>query len=139
MSVDRKALNVLLAVLDIEQQQLADMMGYQRGYIANILNGFTKASPAFRTAFGAAVTHLIFGPEKSGGNRLPAKPLAELLERRAECASNKNRFYEDLGLCRASWTDRVSVTEELVDRICCRLGVHPSQLYGRDYFSEVAS
>jgi hypothetical protein len=42
--VDRKALNVLLAVLDLEQRELAELMGYREGYVANVLNGFTKAS-----------------------------------------------------------------------------------------------
>lgn len=36
-------------------------MGYREGYVANVLNGCTKASDSFREAFGAAVAELLLG------------------------------------------------------------------------------
>ena len=38
---------------------------------------------------------------------------------------------------RRGGTARKFVTESLLDRICCQLGIHPSEIYGTDY--EVAS
>ena len=84
MTVDRKALNILLAALDIERRELAELMGYEPKYLVNVLNGFTSASPSFRTAFGDALAKLLLGPHKSKRCVLPAKPLAELLRRTAD-------------------------------------------------------
>lgn len=85
---DRRALNVLLAVLGIEQQELAELMGYRPRYVTNVLNGFTPASRAFRTAFAAVVTELLLG-EQDDPERYPAAPLSELVRRRAAEAGSK--------------------------------------------------
>ena len=44
MTPDRRTLNVLLAALELEQNQLADLMGYEPGYVANVFNGNVPAS-----------------------------------------------------------------------------------------------
>lgn len=137
--IDRRALEVLLAVLDIDKRDLAELMGYRARYVNNVLGGFSKASPAFREAFGAAVAELILGPAPERSRTYPAGPLAELLQRRAAAAACKDEFFADLGIAKHGWNKRAVVTEELVDRICCALGVHPSSIYGAEYDVEAAS
>lgn len=132
--MDRKALNILLAALDMPQHELADRMGYDNGYVVNVLNGFTAPSDAFKAAFGDALSDLILGSSRTeASNRLPAAPLIEYLERRAKQAGSRAEFYDSLGLKPQGWIRRKYVTESLLDRICCDLGVHPSSIYGSDY------
>lgn len=133
MSIDRRAVNVLLAVLRIGQRDLAERMGYRTGYVVNVLNGCADASPAFRIAFADAIADLLLGTNGRSKERYPARPLAELIRRRAEEASRKHQFYADLGISPHGWNKRDTVSSSLVDRICCALGVHPSSIYGRDY------
>ena len=133
MSANRQALNVLLAVLDVEQRELGDLMGYGHGYVANIFNGFTEPSDAFKRALGETLSDLLLGSSRTAEKYLPAQPLAEFLEQRAREASSRTEFYTALGLKAQGWDKREQVTESLVDRICCALGVHPSAIYGRDY------
>jgi transcriptional regulator with XRE-family HTH domain len=129
MSIDRRALQVLLAVLGIEQRELADRMGYERQYVANVLNGFTKVSRPFRRAFGEAVAELVLGTEKLRTDIYPAGPLVEILLRRAEQASNRRDFFADLGLNCHGLKERKTFSASEVDRLCCELGLHPSSLY----------
>ena len=131
--VDKRTLNVLLALLGIDKHELAERMGYRDGYVKNVLCGVAKASPSFRQAFGAAITELILPPEDDRPQVYPAGPLAELVHRRAAEAPCKEQFYNDLGISRHGWNKRAMVPEELVDRVCCALGVHPSSVYGADY------
>lgn len=138
-TVDRTAVNVILAVLSLEQRELAELMGYRDGYVANVLNGCTKASLNFREAFGRALAELVLGPAGHPLQTLPAGPLVELLKARAAQAPSKKQFYADLGISAHGWNKRELVTEALVDRICCELGVHPSALYGQHYDVEEAS
>lgn len=128
MTVDRRALDVLLAVLQIEQRELAQRMGYDAAYTANVLNGFTQLSRPFRRAFGEAVGDLILGDDL-GADVYPAGPLVELIEQRAAAAANRNDFFADLGLNKQGLRNRRRFSGADVDRICCELGVHPSQLY----------
>lgn len=95
--VDRRTIKVLLAALELEQQELADHMGYQRFYVVNVLNGFTKASPAFRRAFGETIATLILGPYENALESYPPEPLLRLIESRAAAAPSKRDFYRDLG------------------------------------------
>lgn len=133
MSANRQAVNVLLAVLDIEQGELADLMGYRHGYVANIFNGFTEPSDAFKTALGEVLADLLVGPSRTANKHLPAEPLVRFLDQRALSAPSRSQFYADLGLTRNGWNKRQRVPESLVDRVCCALGVHPSAIYGHDY------
>ena len=137
MSVDRKSINVLLAALDIEQRELAARMGYDQGYVVNVLNRFTPPSNAFRQAFGEVIADVVIGSSRTELSRLPAQPLFEFLDRLAAEATSRQAFYDDLGLNRQGWQNRKHVSESLLDRICCELGVHPSEIYGTDY--EIAS
>ena len=138
MTADRTALNVMLAVLDIEQREIAARMGYDASYVTNVFNGFTPPSEAFKHAFGEALADLLLGTSRTTSTRLPAAPLIEYLDARARQSGCRARFYEDLGLKASSWhRHRKFVSESQLDRICCALGVHPSAIYGRDY--EVAS
>src|SRR5687768_10556013 len=89
VSIDRKTINVLLASLDIEQRELAARMGYDKGYVVNVLNGFTPASTAFKQAFGDVVAALVIGSTRTDVSRLPAKPLVEFLDNRARRASSR--------------------------------------------------
>lgn len=129
MKPDRRALNVLLAALEIEQRDLAEAMGYRSGYVANVLGGFTQASGAFKAAFGELVAELLLGPSRKGAETYPAGPLRELIERRAAEAGSRKQLFSALGLSSDGWNKRVSVTASLVDRVCCALGVHPTALY----------
>ena len=139
MSTNRTALNVVLAVLDIEQREFAADMGYDPAYVANVFNNSTPPSDAFKAAFGAALADHLLGRSRTQNSRLPARPLADYLARRAKEAPAREQFYADLGLSSHGWGKRRFVTEELVDRVCCELGVHPSAIYGRDYDVEEAS
>lgn len=139
MTADRRSINVLLAVLDIEQREIADKMGYDAAYVANVFNGFAQPSDAFKAALGAVLANLLLGPSRTQNTRLPAGPFAEYLARRAKEAPSKEQFYADLGLSSHGWSKRRFVTEQLVDRVCCALGVHPSAIYGRDYGVQEAS
>ena len=134
---DRKALNILLAALDIEQRELAERMGYDKGYVVNIFNGFTAPSDGFKKTFGEVVADLVLGSSRTDVSRLPAQPLIEYLRRRAQEAECRSQFYADLGLTPQGWHRRKYVSESLLDRICCQLGIHPSEIYGADY--EVSS
>lgn len=139
MSTNRTALNVVLAVLDIEQREFAVDMGYEPAYVANVFNNSTPPSDAFKLAFGRALADRLLGSSRTQNSRLPAQPFADYLARCAKAASSKEQFYADLGLSSHGWSKRRFVTEELVDRVCCELGVHPSCIYGRDYDVEEAS
>jgi transcriptional regulator with XRE-family HTH domain len=131
--MDRKALNILLAALDLKQRQLADHMGYDKAYVVNVFNGFAPPSDAFKAAFGDAVADLVLGESRCEANRLPAQPLIDFLEQRAKCHGARSEFYESLGLKAQGWNRRKYVSESLLDRICCQLGIHPTQIYGTDY------
>ena len=135
--VDRKALNILLATLDMEQHELAERMGYDKGYVVNIFNGFTPPSDGFKKTFGEVVADLVLGSSRTDVTRLPAQPMIEYLSRRAGESECRSRFYSDLGLTAQAWNRRKFVTAAQVDDICCRLGIHPSEIYGTDY--EIAS
>lgn len=130
MSVDRRSINVLLAALDIEQRQLAELMGYRPAYVTNVLNGQTPVSAAFRQAFGDAVAELLLGQPDPAPDRYPAQPLRDLVRRRAAAADSRTRFYEDLGISVHSLSNRDVLPGALVDRLCCALGVHPTSIYG---------
>ena len=129
MSPDRGSINVLLAALDLDQRDLAERMGYRPGYVANVFNGCTPASDAFRTAFGELLSDLLLGPSRQRGDSYPADPLRDLIERRAADAPLRAQFYADLGLSCHGWNKRRHVSGGLVDRVCCALGVHPSAIY----------
>jgi hypothetical protein len=132
--IDRKTLNILLAALDIEQHELADMMGYDKGYVVNVLNGFTKASPGFRRAFGETVASLVLGPhDEMVKETYPPEPLVQLIESRAAAAPSKREFYREPGTNAQAIKNRKSFDGLFVDRVCCALGVHPTSVYGRDY------
>jgi hypothetical protein len=134
---DRRTLDVLLAALQVEQKDLARLMGYDKGYVTNVFNGHTIARPAFRRAFGDTIASLVLGNyEPPTAERYPAEPLVALLEQRALAASCKRDFYRDLGV-NEQITKRSTLDAVLVDRICCQLGLHPTSLYP-DYGKEVA-
>jgi transcriptional regulator with XRE-family HTH domain len=140
MSVDRRGLNVMLAALDLEQKQLAERMGYESRYVSNVFNGFTPPSEAFKAAFGTVLADVLLGDARTSRPRgLPARPFFDYLERRAETAVSRRQFYSDLGLRRRGWSNRNVVSEELVDRVCCELGIHMSHIYGGDLEIEEAS
>ena len=137
MTVARRSINVLLAALEIEQRELADRMGYDKGYVVNIFNGFTPPSDGFKKAFGEVIADLVLGSSRTDVSRLPAQPMIDYLSKRAAESECRSRFYADLGLTAQGWNRRKHVTAAQVDRICCRLGIHPTEIYGTDY--EVAS
>jgi len=132
--VDRKTINILLAALDIEQHELSEMMGYDKGYVSNVFNGFTEARPAFRRAFGETIGSLILGTfEPLSRETYPAGPLAELIAARASQAVSKREFYREIGTNASALRGRKTFDGLFVDRVCCALGVHPSSVYGADY------
>lgn len=132
--VDRRTINILLAALDVEQHELAEMMGYDRRYLSNVLNGFLEARPAFRRAFGETLATLMLGTFVSvGAERYPAAPLVDLIKKRAAQAVNKRDFYRDLGTSAEALKRRETLDGLFVDRVCCALGIHPSSVYGADY------
>ena len=132
--IDRKTINILLAALDIEQHELSEMMGYDKGYVSNVFNGFTEARPAFRRAFGETIGSLILGTfEPLSRETYPASPLVELIASRAAQAVSKREFYRELGTNASALKDRDTFDGLFVDRVCCALGVHPSSVYGDEY------
>ncbi|MGH2807785.1 MAG: hypothetical protein ACRDKT_10980 [Actinomycetota bacterium] len=138
MEPDRKTIRILLACLELEVRELAEHLGYDEGYVANVFNGFTNASPSFRRAFGETIGTLVLGTyEPLTAERYPAQPLVDYVMRRAAEAPSKRDFYRDLGTSTQALKGRHTFDGIFVDRICCALGVHPSAIYGRDF--EVAS
>lgn len=130
---DRKTLNILLAALGLEQRDLAELMGYEQGYVANVFNGHTIARPAFRRALGETIGSLILGTyQPATAERYPAGPLLQLIMTRAADAACKRDFYRDLGV-NESIHKRDTLDAVLVDRVCCSLGIHPTSVYGHDY------
>lgn len=130
MTPDRKTLNILLAALDLGQSQLAELMGYDKGYVCNVFNGFTVARPGFRRAFGETIGCLILGCyEPVSADTYPAAPLVAFIERAAAEAPSKRDFYRDLGTNQQALRSRESFDGVFVDRICCALGLHPSNVY----------
>lgn len=136
--VDRRAVNVILALCDIELRDFAEQLGYEPGYVSNLLTGQTRPSPAFCRAFGDTVAELVFGERCSNGRMVPAAPLVELVERRARYAISKRDFYSDHGINMNYLRSRDSVSEIVVDRICCSLGVHSSAIYGSESNAEAS-
>lgn len=131
--VDRKTIKILLACLDLDVRELADRMGYEVGYVVNVLTGSTTASPSFRRAFGETVGVLILGTYRLPVmESYPPEPLLALIERSAAQAPNKPDFYRDLGTSAQALRARKRFDAVFVDRICCALGVHPSSVYGTD-------
>lgn len=110
------------------------MMGYDQGYVSNVLNGFTEARPAFRRALGETIGSLILGTsEGEVMESYPAGPLLELISQRAARAASKRDFYRDLGTSAQALKNRKCFDGLFVDRICCQLGVHLSALHGSNY------
>ena len=140
MEPDRKTIKVLLACLELEIRELADHMGYDEGYVVNVLNGFTEARPGFRRAFGETIGSLVLGTyEPETAERYPAQPLVDYVMRRADEAPSKRDFYRDLGTSSQALKSRKTFDGIFVDRICCSLGVHSSSIYGHDADIEEAS
>lgn len=138
--VDRRAVKILLACLDLEVRELAEHMGYDEGYAVNVLNGFTEARPAFRRALGDTIATLILGTyEPDVAESYPAEPLVRLVTRAAEQAPSKRDFYRDLGTSSQTLKSRNTFDGVFVDRICCALGVHPSSVYGDSVFDRSSS
>ncbi len=138
--VDTKTFRVLLACLELELNELADLMGYDHRYVCNVVNGFTKPSPGFRRAFGETIGSLVFGAYRPlSAERYPAAPLLALIRKRAAQAPSKRAFYRDVGVNVQGLNDAATVNGLVVDRICCALGVHPSAIYGDDYSLAEAS
>ena len=138
MTPDRKTIAILLAALELEQNQLAELMGYDKGYVSNVFNGFTIARPAFRRAFGETIASLILGNfQPPTAETYPADPLVSLIEKRAAQTPCKRDFYRDLGTSHQALRHRKVLDALLVDRLCCALGVHPTSVYP-EYGREVA-
>jgi hypothetical protein len=138
--VDVKTFRVMLACLELEVNELAESMGYEPRYVSNVVNGFTKASPAFRRAFGETLGTLVFGNyEPRGAERYPAEPLLALIRQRAAEAPRKRDFYRDIGVSGEALRRRSTFDGVFVDRVCCALGVHPSALYSEEYSLAEAS
>lgn len=137
MTVDRRTINVLLAAIEIEQRELAERMGYDKGCVVNVLNDFTPPSDGFKKVFGEVIADLVLGSSRTDVSRLPAQPMIDYLNKRAAESECRSRFYADLGLTAQGWNRRKFVTAAQVDRICCQLGIHPTEIYGAGY--EVAS
>ncbi|MDQ4144890.1 MAG: helix-turn-helix domain-containing protein [Actinomycetota bacterium] len=127
--VDRRAVRVILALCDMDLADFAECLGYDRGYVSNVLTGQTRPSPAFCRAFGDTVAELVFGDRCRSGRVLPAAPLVELVRRRTRYVASKRDFYSDHGINMSYLTSREHLSEVIVDRICSSLGVHPSSLY----------
>ena len=139
-NIDRKALKVILAVLDMDLRDLAEHTGYDHGYVVNILNGFTPPSASFRRALGDTIATLVLGAsEAQVQESYPAAPLMDLIERAASQARSKREFYADIGTSAQALKKHSCFDGVFVDRICCALGVHPSSVYGGDYDIEEAS
>ena len=131
IEVDRKTIKVLLACLDLEVGELAERIGYDKGYVVNVLNGLAVARPGFRRAFGETIASLILGTfEPNVLESYPAEPLVRLINRAAEQASSKREFYRDLGTSAQALKGRKTFDGVFVDRICCALGIHPTSIYG---------
>jgi transcriptional regulator with XRE-family HTH domain len=130
MTVERKAIRILLAGLDIHQNQLAELMGYKRGYVINVLNGHASVSSEFRIAFGDTIARLLLGEPCPKAGLYPPGPLVELMQRRAAEALSVSEFYDELQIQPCDLNGRDVVSERVVDRVCCALGVHPSAIYG---------
>lgn len=140
IAVDRKTINVLLACLGLEVNELAERMSYDRGYVSNVINGFTEARPAFRRAFGETIGSLVLGTyHPRSVERYPAAPLIELVRQRTVEAPRKRDFYRDLRISSECLRERETFDGIFVDRVCCALGVHPSAVYGTTYSVEEAS
>ncbi len=136
---DRKTIKILLACLELEVNELAEHLGYDGGYVVNVLNGFTKASPGFRRAFGDTVASWLLGTnEDDVKETYPPEPLIRLIEARAAQARSKLEFYRELGTSAQAIRSRNRFDGLFVDRICCALGVHPSSVYGLDYEEEAS-
>jgi hypothetical protein len=130
---DRKTLSILLAALELEQKDLAEMMGYDKNYVTNAFNGHAVARPAFRRAFGETIGSLILGTyQPATAERYPAAPLLSVIKKRAADAPCKRDFYRDLGL-NGSLDNPETFDAIFVDRVCCSLGIHPTSIYGHDY------
>ena len=138
MTIDRRAVRVLLALCDVELGEFAECLGYDRGYVSNVLTEQTRPSPAFCRAFGDTMARLVFGESCDRGRILPTGPLLDLVRRRARYAPRKRDFYSDNGINMKYLSSRDYVSETVVDRICSALGVHPSSVYGRENEQEAS-
>jgi hypothetical protein len=137
--IDRRAVRVILALADMDLGEFAQRLGYERGYVSNVLTGSTRPSPAFSRAFGETIADLVLKERCRSGRMVPAGPLVELVRRRARYAPRKRDFYSDNGINMNYLCSRDQVSEVVVDRICSALGVHPSAIYETDVGAEEAS
>ena len=136
--MDRRALNVLLAALELDQGALAQHMGYRAGYVTNVLNGCTPPSDPFRDAFGRVLADLMPGESPSAERMYPAAPLRKLIEKHAAAAMARSQFYADRGITCHGWNKRQH-SSEASSTGCCALGVHPSSVYPEFVDCEEAS
>ncbi len=58
--IDRRAVRVILALCDTDVADFAECLGYDRGYVSNVLMDQTRPSPAFCRAFGDTVAEVVF-------------------------------------------------------------------------------
>jgi hypothetical protein len=137
--IDRRAVRVILALGDMDLGDFAKRLGYDRGYVSNVLTGSTPASPAFCRAFGGTVADLVFGKRVRSGRMLPTAPLIDLVRGRARYVPRKRDFYSDNGINMKYLCSHDLVSEVVVDRICSSLGVHPSAVYGTKLDTEEAA
>jgi hypothetical protein len=134
--IDRRAIRVILALCDMDLSDFAKCLGYDRGYVSNVLTGSTPPSPAFCRAFGNTIAGLVFGVRRRPGRMLPAGPVVELVRRRARYAPRRRDFYSDNGINMKYLCSRDLVSEVVADRICSALGVHLSAIYGNEITTE---
>ena len=130
--IDRRAIRVILALCDMDLSDFAKCLGYDRGYVSNVLTGSTPPSPAFCRAFGDTIAGLVFRERCRTSRMLPVGPLVELVRRRARYVPRKRDFYSDNGINMKYLCSRDLVSEIVVDRICSSLGIHPSAIYGTE-------
>lgn len=68
--VDRRNLKILLALYDLEVRDFAEMMGFDRGYVSNVIGGFTHPSRKFRTRLGEVIATLMVGELEDNEDQL---------------------------------------------------------------------
>lgn len=57
--IDRRAVRIILALCDLEVSDFAECLGYEPGYVSNVLTGQTRPSPAFSRAFGDTIAQIV--------------------------------------------------------------------------------
>jgi hypothetical protein len=128
--VNRVAIRTVLAALDISHAELAELLGFERGYVNNVLSGCSRVTPGFRRALGDVLAQRLLAPRlDEGRTTYPPGPLQELCRERMKRYPSPRSFYAATGVSSTFMSRRQPMGVDLADRYCMALNTTLEKVY----------